>query len=107
MPNLLAELPLTSRVFIDANILIYHFTRTPISAICTTFLERVAAAAIVGLTSTTALAEVQHRLMVLEAIDRYCAVHILDDSSVETAQSGGESEEGRRPTPLGRVRGEG
>ncbi len=33
----------------------------------------------------------------------YCAIHILGDSSVETAQSGGESEEGRRPTPLGRV----
>ncbi len=71
MPNLLAELPLASRVFIDANILIYHFTRTPISAACTAFLERVAEAAVVGVTSTTALTEVQHRLMVLMAIGRY------------------------------------
>ncbi len=37
----------------------------------------------------------------------YCAVHNLGDSSYPTAQSGGESEEGRRSTPLGRARGEG
>ena len=37
----------------------------------------------------------------------YCAVRRIGDSLSWTAQSGGESEEGRRPTPLGRVRGEG
>jgi addiction module RelE/StbE family toxin len=37
----------------------------------------------------------------------YCAVHKTGDSPPGTAQSGGESEEGRRPAPLGRARGEG
>jgi hypothetical protein len=37
----------------------------------------------------------------------YCAVHKIGDRSPGTAQSGGESEEGRRPAPLGRARGEG
>ena len=34
---------------------------------------------------------------------RYCAVRKIGDRSPGTAQSGGESEEGRRPAPLGRV----
>jgi hypothetical protein len=33
----------------------------------------------------------------------YCAVRKIGDRSPGTAQSGGESEEGRRPAPLGRV----
>jgi len=37
----------------------------------------------------------------------YCAVRKIGDSPSRTAQSGGESEEGRRPAPLGRARGEG
>jgi len=37
----------------------------------------------------------------------YCAVRKIGDRSPGTAQSGGESEEGRRSAPLGRVRGEG
>jgi len=37
----------------------------------------------------------------------YCAVPNKGDSVLRTAQSGGESEEGRRPAPLGRGRGEG
>ncbi len=36
-------------------------------------------------------------------LPRYCAVHTTGNSPPETAQSGGESEEGRRPAPLGRV----
>ncbi len=36
-------------------------------------------------------------------IHRYCAVRNIGDSPPGTAQSGGESEEGRRPAPLGRV----
>jgi PAS domain S-box-containing protein len=39
--------------------------------------------------------------------DIYCAVHEIGDSPSRTAQSGGESDEGRRSAPLGRVRGEG
>jgi hypothetical protein len=37
----------------------------------------------------------------------YCAVRKIGDSPSRTAQSGGESDEGRRSAPLGRVRGEG
>ena len=33
----------------------------------------------------------------------YCAVRNIGDSSSRTAQSGGESDEGRRSAPLGRV----
>ncbi len=33
----------------------------------------------------------------------YCAVRKIGDSPSRTAQSGRESEEGRRPAPLGRV----
>jgi hypothetical protein len=40
-------------------------------------------------------------------IGSYCAVQKIGDSPPGTAQSGGESEEGRRPAPLGRARGEG
>ena len=37
----------------------------------------------------------------------YCAVRKVGDTPNGTAQSGGESDEGRRPAPLGGVRGEG
>jgi len=42
-----------------------------------------------------------------KAMIEYCAVRKIGDRSPGTAQSGGESEEGRRPAPLGRARGEG
>jgi len=37
----------------------------------------------------------------------YCAVQTIDHSSSEPHSPRGESEEGRRPAPLGRARGEG
>ena len=37
----------------------------------------------------------------------YCAARTIGDTPTGTAQSGGEPDEGRRPAPLGRVRGEG
>jgi hypothetical protein len=44
----------------------------------------------------------------VEHLVRYsCAVRTTGDGHHRTAQAGGESEEGRRPAPLGRVRGEG
>ena len=43
-----------------------------------------------------------------EHLVRYpCAVRKIGDIPSRTAQAGGESEEGRRPAPLGRARGEG
>jgi predicted nucleic acid-binding protein len=63
---ILAELRDGDRVFIDANIFIYHFGgRSPE---CKAFLERCARRELQGYTSTPVLAEVLHRLMVAEAI---------------------------------------
>jgi len=64
-------LPSGSRVFIDANIFIYHFTRSPLTPACTAFLQRVEIGDIEGITSVVALAEVAHRLMILEAIQKH------------------------------------
>ena len=64
----LAALPSGGRVFIDANIFIYHFTHTPLTAACTKFLQRVEVGDIEGITSVITLAEVAHRLMILEGI---------------------------------------
>jgi len=70
-PKDLAALPSGSRVFIDANIFIYHFTRTPLTAACTAFLQRVEVGDLDGITSVIILAEVAHRLMILEAIQTH------------------------------------
>jgi predicted nucleic acid-binding protein len=55
-----------SRVFIDASIFIYHFTGT--SPGCRRFLESCERGQVEGITSVTALAEVAHRLMMIEAV---------------------------------------
>jgi len=55
-------------VAIDANIFIYHFTQSPLTAACTAFLQRVEAGELRGYTAVATLAEVAHRLMLLEAI---------------------------------------
>lgn len=67
-PKDLAAIPSGSRVFIDANIFVYHFTSTPLTAACTAFLKRVEVGELDGITSVITLAEVAHRLMILEAI---------------------------------------
>jgi predicted nucleic acid-binding protein len=67
-PKDLAALSPGTRIFIDANIFIYHFTQTPLTAACTAFLQRVGAGDLHGVTSVVILAEVAHRLMILEAI---------------------------------------
>jgi predicted nucleic acid-binding protein len=62
----LADLRAGDRVFIDANIFIYHFAGR--SEECKILLERCARRELLGYTSTAILAEVLHRLMVAEAI---------------------------------------
>lgn len=57
-----------SRVFIDSTIFIYHFTGA--SADCRRFLERCERGDLKGITSTVVLAEVAHRLMMIEAVSR-------------------------------------
>jgi predicted nucleic acid-binding protein len=55
-----------TRVFVDAPIFIYHFTG--VSEECRRFLERCEAADLDALTSSVVVAEVAHRLMMMEAI---------------------------------------
>lgn len=55
-----------SKVFIDANIFIYHFTG--VSEGCSNFLNRCEKGDIVGITSFNVYLEVLHRLMMIEAV---------------------------------------
>jgi predicted nucleic acid-binding protein len=62
------ELKAGSKVFIDANIFIYHFSG--ISEESSFLLERCEREEILGFTTTTILLEVMHRLMMLEAVTK-------------------------------------
>jgi predicted nucleic acid-binding protein len=64
----LEDLPDGARVFVDANILIYHFSG--ISAECRAFLQRCEAKQVEAFTGVHILLEVTHRLMVLEALHK-------------------------------------
>jgi predicted nucleic acid-binding protein len=55
-----------ARIFIDAPIFVYHFTGS--STQCRNVLERCERGELDGVTSVTVLAEVTHRLMMLEAV---------------------------------------
>ena len=58
-------------VFVDANTFIYHFTSGPKwGAACTRLLERIEFQEHRGFLSTHVLADVVHRLMTTEAMDR-------------------------------------
>ena len=57
-----------TRLFIDASIFIYHFTGS--SRECRGLLERCERGEVKGLTSVIAVAEVAHRLMMMEALAR-------------------------------------
>ena len=62
----LADLQNGDRIFIDANIFIYHFGGQSLE--CKAFLERCARRELLGCTATLILGEVLHRLMVAEAV---------------------------------------
>jgi predicted nucleic acid-binding protein len=64
----LDELGRGERIFVDANVFIYHFTG--LSADCRAFLERCETRDVEGVTSVVVLAEVAHRLMMIEALER-------------------------------------
>jgi len=70
-PKDLAALASGTRIFVDANIFIYHFTHTPLTAACTAFLQRVEIGDVQGVTSVATLAEAAHRLMILGAIQTH------------------------------------
>jgi predicted nucleic acid-binding protein len=59
-------LPSSERIFIDANIFIYHFTG--VSPQCSQLLERCEQQDLLGVTSVNILLEVLHRLMMIEAV---------------------------------------
>lgn len=57
-----------SAIFVDANIFVYHFTG--VSDECTSLLTRCETTELRGSTSAVVLAEVCHRLMMIEAVER-------------------------------------
>jgi predicted nucleic acid-binding protein len=64
----LTDVPSGARVYVDANILILHFTGQ--SDDCSQFLERVERGDVEGVTGPVSVLEVAHRLMILEAQER-------------------------------------
>ena len=66
---MLKQIPPGTKIFIDSNIFIYNFMGT--SEACTNLLERVRIADVEGYTSTIVLAEVLHRLMIAEVVEKY------------------------------------
>lgn len=67
-----ADIPQGTRVFVDANPLVYHFAPDPVyGAACRQFLERIEQQEIVAFTTTHIVSDVAHRLMTVEAITRF------------------------------------
>ena len=64
----LDELQPGLRIFTDATVFVYHFTGA--SHACRRFLERCEGGDLKAFTSAAALAEVSHRLMMIEAVSR-------------------------------------
>ena len=64
----LEDLPSGTRIFVDANILIYHFSG--ISKECRAFLQRCESRQVEAFTGVHILLEITHRLMVLEALQK-------------------------------------
>ena len=64
----LEDLPEGSSIFVDANILIYHFSGT--SRECQAFLQRCESRQVEAFTGVHIVLEVSHRLMRLEALQR-------------------------------------
>ena len=62
----LDRVPSTTRVFLDSTIFIYH--AAGVSPQCRALLERCESGDVAGFTSVVVLAEVAHRLMLIEAV---------------------------------------
>src|ERR1044071_5395497 len=64
-------IPAATELFLDANTLIYHFTNhTKYGPACTRLLERIEHQELRGYASSHVLADVAHRLMTIEAMNR-------------------------------------
>ncbi len=64
----LDDVPQGERIYVDANIFIYHYSR--VSNECRSFLARCEATQFEAFTGTHVLLEVSHRLMILEALHK-------------------------------------
>lgn len=68
MAPLISQLATGDAVFLDANMLVYHFEPHPLHGpICHQLLSRIDQQDLVGYTSTHVLSEMAHRLMMVEA----------------------------------------
>lgn len=66
------ELPSGASVFLDANIMVYHYTAHPLwGSPCQQLMERIGGRDIFGWSSTHALADVAHRVMTVEAMTEF------------------------------------
>jgi predicted nucleic acid-binding protein len=68
----LSAVPVGTRIFVDANVFVYHFMPHPaFGPTCTDLLERIERNELAGFTSAFILSDLVHRLMTLEAMDRF------------------------------------
>lgn len=68
----LSEIVDNADVFIDSNIFIYHFSKfEKFADACFHFFKRIEEGKLVGCTSTLVIAEVLHRLMIIEASKKF------------------------------------
>ena len=65
----LSEIEDGQRVFVDANIFVYHFAKkSRFNAASTNFLGRIERREIMGVASTSVVQEATHRMMIMEAL---------------------------------------
>jgi hypothetical protein len=96
----LDQVPAGAHVFVDANILVYHFQPHPgFGPMCHRLLERIERQDIEGYTSTNLLGELAHRLMVIEADALPGWGRRQGTEPPETAARRGET---THPLPVGR-----
>ena len=68
----LSGIPAGTRVFLDANMQVYHFLQVePLAQICRTLFGRIARREIRAFTSADVAADVIHRVMVAEAVAKF------------------------------------
>jgi predicted nucleic acid-binding protein len=66
---MLRDVPDGVHCFVDANIFYYHLVDTPpLSDDCSDFLKRLERGDVIGTTSTAAIAEVTHKVMLADAV---------------------------------------
>ena len=70
---LFTDLPVAASVFLDANVLVYHFGPHPLyGPACHQLVQRIGNQELLAFTSTAVLGEAAHHLMTLEASALFC-----------------------------------